>query len=38
MRDDLALLNEGTDYRDLPANLIKGGVNRRFGGQSTLFD
>ena len=38
MRDDLALLNEGTKYRDLPANLIKGGVNRRFGSQSTLFD
>ena len=42
MRDDLALLNEGTAYRDLPFSLRKGadgtvsGINRRFGSDSTL--
>ena len=43
MRDDLALLNNGTAYRDLPFSLREGdngtvsGINRRFGNDSTLF-
>ena len=43
MREDLALLNEGTAYRNLPFNLRKGdsgtisGNNRRFGDDTTLF-
>ena len=37
MRDDLALLNNGTAYRDLPENLVAGGISRRFGTDSTLF-
>ena len=43
MRDDLALLNTGTAYRDLPFSLREGdngtvsGINRRFGNPSTLF-
>ena len=43
MRDDLALLNNGTAYRDLPFSLREGdngtvsGINRRFGNNSTLF-
>ena len=42
MRDDLALLNVGTAYRDLPFSLRQGdnetvsGINRRFGTDSTL--
>ena len=42
MRDDLALLNNGTAYRDLPFSLREGdngtvsGINRRFGSDSTL--
>ena len=42
MRDDLALLNTGTAYRDLPFSLREGfdgtisGNNRRFGSDSTL--
>jgi hypothetical protein len=42
MRDDLALLNVGTAYRDLPFSLREGdnetvsGINRRFGTDSTL--
>ena len=36
MNEDLALLNEGTAYRDLPVNLQAGGINRRFGSDRTL--
>ena len=42
MRDDLALLNQGTAYRDLPFSLREGsdgtvsGINRRFGSDDTL--
>ena len=42
MRDDLALLNVGTAYRDLPFSLRQGddetvsGINRRFGSDNTL--
>ena len=42
MRDDLALLNVGTAYRDLPFSLREGdnetvsGINRRFGSDDTL--
>ena len=35
--NDLALLNEGTQYRNLPQNLVAGGITRRFGTDSTLF-
>ena len=35
--NDLALLNEGTQYRNLPKNLVAGGITRRFGTDSTLF-
>ena len=35
--NDLALLNEGTQYRNLPQNLVTGGITRRFGTDSTLF-
>ena len=37
MNEDLALLNEGTAYRDLPVNLQAGGINRRFGTNTTLY-
>ena len=37
MNDNLAMLNEGTAYRNLPANLVQGGLTRRFGSNSTLF-
>ena len=37
MNDDLALLNYGTTYRNLPQNLVQGGVTRRFGTNTTLF-
>ncbi len=37
MNDDLALLNYGTAYRNLPPNLVQGGVTRRFGTNTTLF-
>ena len=37
MREDLALLNTGTAYRNLPVNLNKAGINRRFGTNTTLF-
>jgi len=37
MNDDLALLNYGTTYRNLPSNLVQGGVTRRFGTNTTLF-
>ena len=37
MNDNLALLNEGTQYRNLPANLVQGGLTRRFGTNTTLF-
>ena len=37
MREDLALLNTGTSYRNLPVNLNKAGINRRFGSNTTLF-
>ena len=42
MRDDLALLNVGTAYRDLPFSLRQGddetvsGINRRFVSDNTL--
>ena len=37
MNDDLALLNEGTQYRNLPANLVQGGITRRFGTVTTIY-
>ena len=37
MNDDLALLNNGTAYRNLPPELVEGGVTRRFGTFSTLL-
>ena len=37
MNDNLAMLNEGTAYRNLPANLVQGGLTRRFGTNTTLF-
>ena len=37
MNDNLALLNEGTQYRNLPPNLVQGGLTRRFGTNTTLF-
>ena len=37
MNDDLALLNYGTAYRNLPSNLVQGGVTRRFGTNTSLF-
>ena len=36
MNDDLALLNYGTAYRNLPPNLVQGGITRRFGSNTTL--
>ena len=36
MNDDLALLNYGTAYRNLPPNLVQGGITRRFGTNTTL--
>tara|TARA_B100000963_G_scaffold349172_1_gene357854 strand:- start:968 stop:1390 length:423 start_codon:yes stop_codon:yes gene_type:complete len=38
MQEDLALLNEGTQYRNLPVNLVsETGITRRFGSRTTLF-
>ena len=37
MNDDLALLNENTAYRNLPVNLVQGGIVRRFGTNTTLY-
>ena len=37
MNDDLALLNENTGYRNLPVNLVQGGITRRFGTNTTLY-
>jgi len=37
MNDDLALLNQGTQYRNLPANLVQGGITRRFGTVTTIY-
>ena len=43
MREDLALLNNGTAYRDLPFSLREGkdgtvsGISRRFGSNNSLF-
>ena len=37
MNDNLAMLNEGTAYRNLPPNLVQGGLTRRFGTNTTLF-
>ena len=37
MNDDLALLNENTGYRNLPVNLVQGGIVRRFGTNTTLY-
>ena len=37
MNDSLAMLNEGTAYRKLPANLVQGGLTNRFGTNTTLF-
>ena len=37
MNEDLALLNENTGYRNLPVNLVQGGITRRFGTNTTLY-
>jgi hypothetical protein len=37
MNDDLALLNENTGYRNLPVNLVQGGITRRFGTNTTTY-
>ena len=37
MNDDLALLNENTGYRNLPVNLVQGGITRRFGTNTTVY-
>jgi len=36
MNDDLSLLNYGTAYRNLPPELVGGGITRRFGTNTTL--